>query len=234
MNRLGSLASAQLANAEALLVIPCGATEQHGPHLPLDTDTTIAVALGDRLAAVREEVVVAPAIPYGSSGEHQSFPGTLSVGQGVTELLILELVRSAAETFDRILLLNAHGGNAAPLTRAVRRLRDEGRDVRAWNPAATWTGDAHAGLTETSVMLALAPQSVDMTRAEPGATQPLGELFLELERGGVAAVSPNGVLGDPSGASAAYGEKLMTEAVVQLARFVTEWPIRSGAAAMTR
>jgi mycofactocin precursor peptide peptidase len=207
-----------------LLVVPFGATEKHGPHLPLDTDTTIAIALADRLAARRNDVVVAPAVPYGSSGEHQGFPGTLSIGQGAIELVVLELVRSATVTFDRVLLLNAHGGNAIPVARAVRRLRNEGRDVLAWNPAAAWSGDAHAGLIETSVMLVLAPESVDMTQAQSGATQPLGELLGELERGGVAAVSPNGVLGDPTGASAAYGQKLLKAAVEQLARFVAAWP----------
>jgi mycofactocin system creatininase family protein len=225
VTRLGSRVSAELAGTDRLLVIPLGATEQHGPHLPLDTDTTIALALADRLASQLDEVLVAPAIPYGSSGEHQAFPGTLSVGQGATELLILELVRSATETFDRVLLLNAHGGNAIPLSQAVRRLRAEGRDVRAWNPAAVWSGDAHAGLIETSVMLALAPESVDMTAAEPGATGPLAELLPELERDGVGAVSPNGVLGDPTGASVAVGEQLLTEAVAALTQFVSRWPV---------
>jgi mycofactocin system creatininase family protein len=224
VSALGSLASADLAEADQLLVIPLGATEQHGPHLPLHTDTTIAVALGDRLAARRNGVLVAPAVPYGSSGEHQSFPGTLSMGQGAIELVVLELVRSATETFRRVLLLNAHGGNAVPVRRAEARLRDEGRDVLAWNPAAAWSGDAHAGLIETSVMLVLAPESVDMTRAEPGNSQPVGELLTDLERGGVAAVSPNGILGDPSGASAADGRKLLDRAVAQLMRFVAEWP----------
>ena len=68
------------------------------------------MALADRLAAEREDVLVAPALPYGSSGEHQGFAGTLSLGQGATELAILELIRSATVTFDRVLLLNAHGG----------------------------------------------------------------------------------------------------------------------------
>lgn len=232
MTRLGSAVSAELAGTDRLLVVPLGATEQHGPHLPLDTDTRIAVALADRLAGRLDGIIVAPAIPYGSSGEHQGFPGTLSVGQGATELLILELVRSATATFGRVLLLNAHGGNAVPLSRASRRLRAEGRDVRAWNPAAAWSGDAHAGHTETSVMLALAPESVDMTAAEAGATRPLAELLPVVARDGVAAVSPNGVLGDPTGATAAVGEQLLSEAVTELARFIAQWP--APALALTR
>jgi mycofactocin system creatininase family protein len=233
VSQLGSLLSSDLAETDQLLVVPLGATEQHGPHLPLDTDTTIAVALADRLANRRDDVMVAPAIPYGSSGEHQGFPGTLSVGQGATELMILELVRSATQTFNRVLLLNAHGGNAVPLAHAVRRLRAEGREVRGWNPAAVWSGDAHAGLVETSVMLVLAPETVDMTAAEAGSTAPLADLLPALARDGVAAVSANGVLGDPTGASVAYGEKLLTEAVEALTRLLALWPV-SAASAVSR
>ena len=80
MTRLGSLASVDLDAAVRLLIVPLGATEQHGPHLPLQTDTAIAEALARRLAEVRPHAVVAPALPYGSSGEHQAFPGTLPLG----------------------------------------------------------------------------------------------------------------------------------------------------------
>ncbi|QIZ37963.1 creatininase family protein [Saccharopolyspora sp. ASAGF58] len=66
---------------EHLLAVPLGATEQHGPHLPLGTDTTIAEELCRRLAQRMPKILVAPAIPYGSSGEHAGFPGTLSIGQ---------------------------------------------------------------------------------------------------------------------------------------------------------
>ncbi|HET7720624.1 MAG TPA: creatininase family protein, partial [Acidimicrobiales bacterium] len=86
--------------ATSMLVVPLGATEQHGPHLPLDTDTTLATVLAHRLAARRSsaghhDVLVAPALPYGSSGEHAGFAGTLSIGAAATELVVVELVRSA-------------------------------------------------------------------------------------------------------------------------------------------
>jgi mycofactocin system creatininase family protein len=225
MSALGSLAWTDVAEPARLLVIPLGATEQHGPHLPLDTDTTIASAIAHRLGAEFDDIVVAPAVPYGSSGEHQDFAGTLSIGQAATELVVLELVRSAARSFDRVLLLSTHGGNAAPVTRAVVQLRDEGRDVRVWSPAAAWSGDAHAGLVETSVMLAVAPQSVQMSRAAPGATAPLQELLVDLQSRGVASVSANGVLGDPRLASAGHGVELLVDAVDQLKRFIVDWPV---------
>jgi creatinine amidohydrolase len=177
-----------------------------------------------RLASARPEVVAAPALAYGSSGEHQAFPGTLSIGRAATELLLVELGRSACLTFARMLLVCAHGGNAEPVSRSVAALQGEGRDVRAWWP--DWPGDAHAGRVETSLMLALAPERVALERAAAGDTSPLEELLPVLRSGGVRAASPNGVLGDPAGASAAEGERLLAEAAAALAAFVAPWDER--------
>ena len=204
-----------------MLAVPIGSTEQHGPHLPLSTDTDIAVALAGALAHARPTVAVAPALPYGSSGEHEGFAGTLSIGQEALELALVELCRSASATFERILLINAHGGNAEPLDRAQRRLRGEGRDVRAWAPS--WAGDAHAGRTETSLMLALAPEHVRRDEAGAGNVAPVAELLPRLRAGGVRAVSPNGVLGDPAGASAEEGRELLRAASEELVAMVDAW-----------
>jgi mycofactocin precursor peptide peptidase len=210
------------------LLVPLGATEQHGPHLPIGTDAAIAVALAEGAAAEVPGAVVAPVLPYGSSGEHQGFAGTLSIGAACTELILVELARSATETFDRVLFVNAHGGNASPLAAAVRRLRAESRDVRAWAPR--FGGDAHAGRTETSLMLALDGEAAtDATArreelAEAGNTAPLVDLIDDLRAGGVAAVSPNGVLGDPAGASAAEGRALLAAAVDDLRALLAAWP----------
>src|SRR4051794_39471729 len=83
------------AAGDCLLVLPLGSTEQHGPHLPFSTDTDIAVALAERLASTSPGVVVAPPLPYGSSGEHAGFAGTLSIGAAALEHVVVELVRSA-------------------------------------------------------------------------------------------------------------------------------------------
>jgi creatinine amidohydrolase len=182
----------------------------------------LAAGLADRLP---EEVVVAPTLPYGASGEHQAFPGTLSIGQAAMELVVLELVRSATETFPRVLLISAHGGNRASVTSAVRRLRGEERDVRAWTPAAVWRGDAHAGRTETSVMLALGSDHVQLEYSAAGNVAPLGDLLPGLVSAGVRAVSPNGVLGDPSGASEQEGHGLLEAAVDDLVRAVEAWGV---------
>jgi creatinine amidohydrolase len=209
------------AAAGAILAVPVGSTEQHGPHLPLSTDTLIATRLCHDLAAERLDIVVAPAIPYGSSGEHDGFAGTLSIGQEATRLLLVELVRSATATFDRVLLVVGHGGNAQPVNDAVNLLRSEGRDVLAWGPRLP--GDSHAGRTETSLMLALSPHEVDPSLAVAGATEPLTELMAHLRRSGVRAVSSNGVLGDPTGATATEGARLRRAALADLCARVEAW-----------
>ncbi|MGQ0465150.1 MAG: mycofactocin biosynthesis peptidyl-dipeptidase MftE [Sporichthyaceae bacterium] len=206
---------------ESILAVPLGATEQHGPHLPLSVDTDVAVALCQGLAAARSDVFVAPALPYGSSGEHAAFPGTLSIGREALEFLLVELARSATDTFPHVLFVSGHGGNAEPLVRAVATLRTEGRDVRAHHPR--WHGDPHAGRPETALALALDPTRVHMNLAVPGDLRPLAETLPLMHAGGVRAVSPTGVLGDPTGADAAEGTVLLARLVADLAADVATW-----------
>lgn len=206
-----------------LLAVPLGATEQHGPHLPIGTDTVVASALADRLAARRDDVLVAPALAYGSSGEHAAFPGTLSIGAPATATTVVELVRSA-DAFRGVVLVCGHGGNVEAVGSAVEVLTGEGRDVLAWSPAVPG-GDAHAGHTETSLLLALSPDAVRLDLAEEGNARPLAELLPRLRAGGVAAVSPNGILGDPAGASVEEGEQLLDVLTAQLVTAVGDrWP----------
>ncbi len=227
-SQLASLTSAEAAGraaAGAVLVVPVGSTEQHGPHLPLATDADLAVALcdrlGDRLGA-RRDAVVAPPVPYGSSGEHEGFAGTISIGQEATELLLTELGRSATRTFSRVLLVSTHGGNTEAVRRAVARLRAESRDVSAWFPR--WHGDAHAGRAETSLQLALNPDTVRLDRAEAGNTAPIAELMPALRAAAVHGVSPNGVLGDPAGASAQEGSAMFAGLLTDLVDYLERWP----------
>lgn len=200
------------------LLVPLGATEQHGPHLPLETDTLIAVAVADAAAAGRPQVLVAPALPYGSSGEHAAFPGTLSLGRAVVEAAIVELIRSA-DAFEDVTLVSWHGGNADPVARAVDRLRLEGRATRAWAPTLRGDGDAHAGRVETSLILAIAPDAVGPLRPV-GAIGPISALMPALRAGGVGAVSANGVLGDARPASRREGETLLAELAADLGAFL--------------
>lgn len=206
--------------AATVLVVPLGATEQHGPHLPLATDTLVASALAQRLADAREDVLVAPAVAYGSSGEHADFPGTLSIGQAAVEHLVVELVRSA-DAFAGVVLVSGHAGNAEPLAAAAATLDAEGRSILVWWPHVPG-GDAHAGRTETSLLLGLAPGLV-RPGAQPGDTRPLAELLPALRRHGVAEVSPNGILGDPTGASSAEGDALLDALAADLLAAVADW-----------
>lgn len=242
----------------SVLAVPVGSTEQHGPHLPLSTDCDIASALCARLAEARRDVLVAPALAYGSSGEHAGFAGTLSIGADATEAVLVELGRSA-DAFAGVLFVSAHGGNAGPVGRAACLLSSESRNVRAWClpdatlPTATlpatklpdsglpagggvsgggvsgggvsgWVSDAHAGFVETSVLLALAPASVRTASAAAGPVTPVHELMPALRRGGVASVSANGVLGDPTGASPHAGAVILDAWAANLVAELQGWP----------
>ncbi|GAA1787046.1 hypothetical protein GCM10009712_38060 [Pseudarthrobacter sulfonivorans] len=166
---------------------------------------------------VKGQVVVAPAVSYGSSGEHQFFAGTVSIGSEVLRLLIVELVRSLSTWAGRIVLINAHGGNVSALSEAVLQLNAERHNV-AWLPCLVPGADLHAGRTETSLMLHLNPAAVRLERSVAGDLRPLDELLPELLTGGVAAVSSSGVLGDPSGANASEGVRLFDLMVDDVAR----------------
>ncbi|MCD0453281.1 mycofactocin biosynthesis peptidyl-dipeptidase MftE [Actinocorallia sp. API 0066] len=196
---------------KTLVVVPVGATEQHGPHLPVDTDTVVAEAVAAGVAAALAAdgpVLLAPAIAFGASSEHAGFPGTVSIGHEALRAVLVETVRSLALWAGRTVLVNGHGGNVATLETAVAQLSAEGHDVR-WAPCAAPGGDPHAGFTETSVMLHLAPERVRLEAAVPGDTRPLSVLLPELRARGVRAVSPTGVLGDPTGATAAHGAEIL-------------------------
>ncbi|MDO8395828.1 MAG: mycofactocin biosynthesis peptidyl-dipeptidase MftE [Dietzia sp.] len=205
-----------------LAVLPLGATEQHGAHLPTQTDTLLATATADALAAAG--VLVLPALAYGASGEHQSFPGTVSTGTDALAQTLIELGRSVSTWATRFVVVNGHGGNLDALRRAVPLLRHEGRDA-AWLPCRTSVdpADTHAGHAETSLMLHLHPDLVRMDRAAPGCTRPLAEILPALRDGGVAAVSPSGVLGDPTTATASDGRRLWDELLADARGRLARW-----------
>jgi mycofactocin system creatininase family protein len=215
-----------------MLLVPVGSTEQHGPHLPLGMDTLIAEAVAGRSADVLREagvdVLTAPALAYGSSGEHQHFAGTVSIGLEALQLLLVELARSAGSWAGPCVFVNGHGGNVPAVVAAVRQLRYEGHDVGWAACAATRERDgapidSHAGRIETSLALILVPEDVRLDRAEPGALEPLSALLSRMRVGGVASVSPNGVLGDPSGASAQEGLRLLWGMVADVVSSVLAW-----------
>jgi mycofactocin system creatininase family protein len=210
----------EATRARTVLAIPLGSLEQHGPHLPLDTDTRIATAVAAGLAARCRSITVAPAVAYGASGEHAEFPGTLLLGHSVLADLLVELVRSARPSFAGVVFVNAHGGNEDALVSVQRRCTGEGDDVLVWR-AMTPGGDAHAGRTETSLLLAIDPGAVRLELAEPGRTEPIATLLPRLRAEGVRPVSSNGVLGDPTGANAEEGQALLDALVLDLTATVS-------------
>ena len=204
-----------------VLVVPVGSCEQHGPHLPLATDAIVAEALADALVDAMDpeaaRFLITPTITVSASGEHQGFPGTLSLGTHATAAVLIELVRSA-DWADGVVLVNGHGGNLAAVRQAVGVLTAERRRVLSWWPAVE-DGDLHAGFTETSILLALRPELVRTDLAVSGPQPSVGDLAAQ----GVHTLSPTGVLGDPTGATAEDGRQLLERLTGDLVATVGRW-----------
>lgn len=214
-------------DAEALLardnrlILVAGATEQHGRHLPLGTDTLIPWTLAARLSA-RTEVPIAPRIPFGMSESHMAFPGTFTLTQETLQTLYLELIQSAyRQGWRRLLVLNGHGGNraawnwAAPLAMKVKSdLRIivthwwTEESVRAIARQAVGRNEGHAGLEETAAVLASRPYLVKLGEAEGHANAP--DSVWSQPPNEVRAALPIGAIGvNPSDATADLGEQIL-------------------------
>lgn len=229
---------AALEAGPVTVIVPLGATEQHGPHLPLGTDTVMAVELARRVAQRLENALVAPPIPVGPSTEHGSFPGTLSIPPQLLESLLKEYVYSLERHgVDRVVLLPAHGSSfpvvnaffpslaadtdldlvaVANLDRYLELLNEglEVSDVDVREPVV------HAGATETAMLLALDPEAVredELTAGHEGPISP-ARLFEH----GIETYAPNGVLGDPRAATAEAGETILECVVDAYVGFVRE------------
>ncbi len=199
-------------SARQLLVLPLGSTEQHGPHLPLDTDTVIASQLAAALHAHLPQLGLAPPMPYGASGEHRDFPGTLSIGTEALTAVLVEFVRHASLTWRHVLIINGHGGNAAALAKAAELTKLEGGSLTVHHAASGGDrADPHAGYRETSLMLYLEPAAVRTDLLAAGDTRALVDLLPQLQSGGIRQISENGVLGDPTGATGEEGRRIFAE-----------------------
>jgi creatinine amidohydrolase len=212
---------AAIAHGRTTVVVPFGALEQHGPHLPLDTDAVLGDRLGPMLAQ-RLNALCAPTMRVGCSWHHLAFAGTLSIRPETLLMLVEDLVDSLTRHgFRRIVLLPTHGGNEGPLLEAARRSKRDAVTIIVPSLRATveallsrakshgtvpGAAGGHAGELETSLMLALAPNLVNVDLIEPGYTGPLNDAAVAVFFGkGIHALSANGVLGDPRGASARAG-----------------------------
>ncbi|PSP85016.1 creatininase [Halobacteriales archaeon QS_1_68_17] len=217
------LAEATWTDADAaetdLALLPVGSTEQHGPHAPLGTDTltaeTVAEAGADRYDG---EVVVAPAVPVGIAEEHRQFTGTLWVSESTFRAYVRDVVGSLAHHgFDRVVLVNGHGGNVAALREIAGTIT---RHDRAYAVPFTWfeeVGDhaaemGHGGPLETALLRHAHPEFVREDRIESareGASDGWGDwqgrTNLAFDS---AEFTENGVIGDPAAGDADRGATL--------------------------
>lgn len=216
---------AALAAGFDTVLLPCGAVEQHGPHLPLGMDSFHASALAKSLAQRLGKALVAPTVMTGCSDHHLGFAGTISLRPATLEAIWLDHCTSLARHgFRRLCLFSGHVGNFPVLAAALPRLRAAlpGVEILGYTDAIAWIDcwrravvaaggkgekvGGHADIAETALMLLLEPETVRPALFEPGLAEPLdAEGLTKLWAGGIGAISPNGILGDPSGATSAIG-----------------------------
>ncbi|ERH09198.1 MAG: uncharacterized protein, putative amidase [halophilic archaeon J07HX64] len=207
----------------SLAVLPVGSTEQHGPHAPLGTDALTAEAIAaEAVERVDREVAVAPTVPVGVAAEHRQFTGTLWVSPDSFRSYVRETAESLAHHgWDRVVVVNGHGGNVAPLREVCARLSREGTAYAvpftwfdAVDPAEVGFSGAmgHGGPVETSLVSHLRPDLVDETAFE-AAAEGGADGWGEWQDGvnlayDSAEFSDSGVVGDPGEGSADLGERL--------------------------
>ena len=196
-----------------IVLLALGSWEQHGAHLPFDTDTVIIESVVD--AAIRSidpentQFSVVPTIGVTASDEHNGFAGTLSIGTNALSDAVVSIARSASWARG-ICIVNGHGGNADALKLVHSALNYENIRHSIWSLPYYEGADMHAGHTETSLMLHLAPDTVRMDLAEVGAIGDSEILIERMRTGGIKEVSSNGVVGDPTNATAAHGATMLS------------------------
>ena len=249
MTRYDTRTAAEAAAAQAagaILLLPLGAVEQHGPALPLGTDTLRAEAVAERVAAdfTDTELLVLPALAYGVSPHHDRFPATISLSPMLFSRLLVELATGLADSgWRKLFILTGHGGNNAAISLAQQQLlADRCQLTLAWSPITPLARDAnraiartevsgHSGESETAQLLALHPDLVRADRLEPGATTLAGltpqarlsrtaspKLLVRFDE-----YADNGVLGDPRTATADDGRRVLDEATAVITAYLRDF-----------
>jgi creatinine amidohydrolase/Fe(II)-dependent formamide hydrolase-like protein len=219
---------AALDNGYDTVVFGVGSTEQHGTHLPLASDTLMGEWLAEATAQRLGKSLVAPTIRVGCSQHHLTFPGTMSIeSPTLRELLMSYATTLLSHGFRRIVIIPSHGGNFQVVGEVVaelnkqfpdkqavtfadlKRLIDSSHKLSSEYGVSPGASGAHAGEFETSILLFLRPDLVEMDRAEEGFTKDIGSLIPDLLKFGLAKVTANGVLGDARPADASRGERYL-------------------------
>jgi creatinine amidohydrolase len=219
------------AGAYDKAVVGVGATEYHGPHLPYGADTLVAQELALRVAGRMKGMLVLPPIAYGMSWHHQSFPWTLSLSPETLTRLIYDVAASLSATnISKLLVITAHDGNVAPVEMAARQLHhDQGMHLAVmfgWQERARavlategYTVDLnHAGQSETSAVMAVAPDLVDVTTTHNTPDEPVSLPIRVF--GSYAQIAPAGYAGAAAQGNAADGERLLQAAVNHVLPFL--------------
>jgi len=236
---------ARLHQDRTVLLLPVASIEQHGPHLPLLTDSIIAQTNLDRALRKADPdlpLYALPALCYGKSNEHNAFPGTIAL----RATTMIELLRDIAAGIKRaglkkLVFINGHGGNPQVLDMMARDLREEfGLTVFPLHPGMRFGMPEgiriekergmgiHGGEVETSMMLAAAPELVHMEYAQPSIPTLLDNARLLTLEGNIAFgwlsedIAASGVMGDPTGATVEKGEKALDSISTQLAAVLAE------------
>ena len=235
------------ADKDRVVILNVSATEDHGPHMPLDTDTVLGMAVANGVAELApDEVFVMPPVAYGFNEHHKDFPGVIWIQPETLIAFVTDITHSLAHHgFRRILLLNSHGSNHPVLDLAARKtvIRDEIICVSAsyWNLCSDRInehrkseigGIAHAGEFEAAMYMHLQPEHVDLSKAtNQNLHNPNSKFFnLDLAKGGGTAmlrrrwaeVSPAGTRGAPTVADAETGGKFLKAAIEETTALVRE------------
>jgi len=228
-----------IAAGKRRVIVMLAAMEQHGPHLPIGTDTYLGYATGVRLARRLGDALVAPVITIGYSAGHLPMAGTVSIEESALETVIEDVCRSLARHgFREVILLCSHGGNYRALRNVLPRLRDEHSALRisAVTDFDEWLQQTrafaaregldmaklgvHAAQGETSLMLAHRPDLVEMENACEGFTGDASIRWRSKVPPPMDTMSPTGILGDARGSTAELGEKMFAERIERLASMI--------------
>ncbi len=245
LTELSGTAVSSTLTSDSIIVLPTGAIEHHGPHLPLNTDAllaeTLATAAVERGVAAGLDLWLLPTLSYTKSDEHHWAPGTMWLRYETLMATLIDIGRSVAVTpAKKLVFMNGHGGNGALLQVANRELRRQFGLATFTMPAGIQTAgtstDAdehglgiHAGHGETSLVLHVRPDLVNMALAERNVPEHIADMKyigfngMPVSFGWLSNdFGPSGVIGDPTAATAEYGAELFEESVVNSVSALTE------------